>query len=214
MSTPILPFAVWESGTNQNSIPANDNSLRNQILNGLVIGTANDEAGGDEDGDIYIVGSSPSGAFASFEEDDIAIFMRGNWYAFAPVHGICVNIAGALNQWDGSDYVAVTTGGGGGGSNDLTIITESSAFDVDPATHSGRHRLILAGGNVTFDVAETYAAGNVFNIVATATLDLLTTGVTLTPPAGGTLELSADMAVSIAMTSSSAGRVIGQTVPA
>lgn len=113
MSTPILPFAVWQAGTNQNSIPANDNSLRNQILNGYVIGVANDEAGGDSDGDIYIVGSSPSGVFASFDEHDLAIYAGGTWYAFAPVEGIVVNLAGDAKYWDGADYV--DWGGGGGG---------------------------------------------------------------------------------------------------
>lgn len=211
MSTPILPFAVWQSGTNQNSIPANDNSLRSQILNGLVIGTANDEAGGVADGDIYIVGSAPDGAFASFDEFDLAIFMGGNWYAFAPVQGVCVNIAGALNQWNGSAYVAVTTGGG---TDNVTVITESSAFTATPATHAGRSRLIESGGDVTFNVAEGYSSGDVFNIVATSGLYILTTGVTLTPPHGGTLDLDADMAVSVVMTGASAGRLIGQTVQA
>lgn len=211
MSTPILPFAAWQSGTNQNSIPANDNSLRNQILNGLVIGTANDEAGGDADGDIYIVGSAPAGAFASFDEFDLAIYMTGNWYAFAPVQGVCVNIAGALNQWNGSAYIAVTTGGS---SDSVAIITESSAFTAEPATHAGQSRLIEAGGDVTFDVAEGYSSGDVFNLVSTAGIELLTTGVTLTPPSGGTLELAANMAVSVIMTGASAGRIIGQTVPA
>lgn len=144
---------------------------------------------------------------------------------------------GEWSAWDGVQWIEDIMGGGGGisdapsdgslygrkdgdwevvpaVSNEITIITESSAFDVDPATHSGRHRLILAGGDVTFDVSEGYAAGNVFSIVATAAIELITTGVTLTPPAGGTLDLSADMAVSIVMTSSSAGRIIGQTVPA
>lgn len=212
MSTPILPFAVWQSGTNQNSIPANDNSLRNQILNGLVIGVVNDAPGGDSDGDIYVVGDTPAGDFAGFEEHDLAIFMAGAWYAYAPAPGVVVNIAGVLKRWDESTttYVDVASGGG----DNLSIITENSGFDVDPATHSGRHRLILAGGDVAFNVSEGYSTGNVFNIVATAALELLTTGVTLTPPAGGTLGLSSNMAVSIAMTSPTAGRVIGQTVPA
>lgn len=110
MSTPILPFAVWASGTNQNSIPANDNSLRNQILNGLVIGVEDDAPGGDADGDIYIVGDTPAGAFAAFDEFDLAIYMDGTWYAFAPTVGVVVNVAGALKRWDGSAYVSA--GGG------------------------------------------------------------------------------------------------------
>lgn len=105
MSTPILPFAVWQAGTNQNSIPANDNSLRNQILNGLVLGVANDAPVGSADGDIYIVGPTPAGAFASFSTDDLAIRSGGAWYAFAPAEGITVNLAGQFVSWDGSDYV-------------------------------------------------------------------------------------------------------------
>ena len=110
MSTPILPFAVWASGTNQNSIPANDNSLRNQILNGLVIGVEDDAPGGDADGDIYIVGDTPAGAFATFDEFDLAIYMDGTWYAFAPAEGVVVNVAGTLKAWDGAAYV--DAGGG------------------------------------------------------------------------------------------------------
>ena len=151
MSTPIIPFAVWASGTNQNSIPANDNSLRNQILNGLVIGVENDAPGGDADGDIYIVGDTPAGAFASFDEHDLVIYDSGTWYAFAPVAGICVNIAGALNQWDGAAYVAVTTGGGGG-SDVIDVQTPTNASGTVTLDFDSKSRYVGAitlGANVT-----------------------------------------------------------------
>lgn len=211
MSTPILPFAVWESGTNQNSIPANDNSLRSEILNGLVIGTANDESS-PSDGDIYIVGDTPTGAFATFDEFDLTIYKDGTWYAYAPVEGIIVNIAGAASTWNGSAYVAVTTGGGG--ATTVTIVTEAGASTMDPATHAGLAKYIRCSGDVTFDNAEGYAAGEVYNIRAVAALELIESSVTLTPPAGGTLALDAGAAVSVIMTASNAGDVIGQTVPA
>lgn len=215
MSTPILPFAVWQAGTNQNSIPANDNSLRSQILNGLVISASTDvQPGSPSDGDIYIMTGAASGAqWSTFDEFDLAIFDSGTWYAFAPVEGIIVNIAGAANTWNGSAYVAVTTGGGGGSETD-TIITEASPFTAVPATHAGRSRYIRAGGDVEFDVAEGYSAGEIYKIRATAAIQLVETGVTLTPPYGGSLDLDADMAVQIVMTSSSAGDVVGQTVAA
>ena len=114
MSTPILPFAPWESGTNQNSIPANDNALRSQILNGLVISDSTDaQPGSPSAGDIYIMTGSASGAqWSTFDEFDLAIYDgEGTWHAYAPSEGICVNIAGSLYQWDGSAYVGVTTGG-------------------------------------------------------------------------------------------------------
>lgn len=103
MSNPILPFAMWESGTNQNSVPANDNSLRNQILNGLVISDSTDsQPGSPADGDIYIITGAATGTqWALFDQFDLAIFDSGTWYAFAPVTGVCVNIAGVLSQWSG-----------------------------------------------------------------------------------------------------------------
>ena len=161
MSDPILPFAVWQSGTNQNSIPANDNSLRNQILNGLVIGMENDAPGGDADGDIYIVGDTPAGAFASFDEHDLVIYDSGAWYAFAPVSGVCVNIAGALNQWDGSAYVAVTTGGGGGGGGSdrstVSALSTSGSVAIDYAL--GDYFTLALNANVTSITFSNLPAG-------------------------------------------------------
>ena len=97
---------------------------------------------------------------------------------------------------------------------DLDLITEAIAFTASPTTHSGREKLILAAGDVTFNVAQGYVAGNVFNIHATASIELLGVGVTLTPAALGTNELEAAMTVTVAMTSSSTGRIIGQSVAA
>lgn len=98
--------------------------------------------------------------------------------------------------------------------NAYTIVTEASPFTADPGTHDGLSRLILAGGDVTFDDAEPYTAGMTFNIRATAAIELIEDGVTLTPPASGTLEIDANMAVQVVMTGATTGIVIGQTVPA
>lgn len=97
---------------------------------------------------------------------------------------------------------------------DLDIITEASAFTAVPATHKGRQRLIFAGGDVTFSNAQPYAAGHVFNICATTDLELLVSGVTLSPPALGTSELTAGMTVTVAMTGATSGQIFGQTVAA
>ena len=32
MSLPLTPYSRWESGTNQNSVPANDNAVRVEYL--------------------------------------------------------------------------------------------------------------------------------------------------------------------------------------
>lgn len=94
----------------------------------------------------------------------------------------------------------------------LDVISEPAAFTASAATHAGSGRYIRAGGNVTFDAAQAYEAGQLFNIRATAPLDLVGTGVTLEPMAGGTLNLDGRMAVTVIMTSASTADVVGLTV--
>jgi hypothetical protein len=111
MSDPILPFAVWAPGTNQNSIPANDNALRSEILNGDVISESTTaQPGSPADGDIYIIPAAATGAqWSTFDQYDLTIYKSGTWYAFAPVEGIVVNVAGVLKRWTGAAYTTVTT---------------------------------------------------------------------------------------------------------
>jgi hypothetical protein len=127
-STPILPYAVWASGTNQNSIPANDNSRRNQILNGLVIsrGVVTAQPASPAEGAIYILGATHTGAqWASFFPDDIVIFSGGTWYAFDPVDGVVVNFEGYQEQYTGSaGWVTFSGGGGGGMTNPMTTAAD------------------------------------------------------------------------------------------
>lgn len=115
-STPILPFARWMSGTNQNSVPANDNSLRHQILNGLVISdSVTDQPGSPVDGDIYILPDAPIGAqWGVFDGDDLVIYMGGTWYAFAPVEGIVVNLPDSQMQYLGGSNGWIVMDGGAG----------------------------------------------------------------------------------------------------
>lgn len=141
MSTPILPFAVWQPGTNQNSIPANDNSLRNQILNGLVISNAVTAqpalVSPEDDGAIYIIAAGATGdQWSTFDADDLTIFMGGTWYAFAPTEGVVVNLDGSLVTWDGSSgYVAIGAGPPPSGGNKFQNIQLSDmATDLTTGT--------------------------------------------------------------------------------
>lgn len=212
MSDPILPLRVWPSGIQQASVPANDNALRLEALSRPCLGEANDESG-PSDGDVWIVGDTPAGAFAAFDEDDIALYQDSSWYAWAPVEGLRLVVNDARKMFDGSNgWIDDPADSGGGGATSYTIVTEASAFTADPGTHDGLTKLTLAGGDVTFSSAEPYTSGMVFNIRATATIDLSVSGVTLTAPAGGTLGLDADMAVQVVMTGATTGIVIGQTV--
>jgi len=94
-----------------------------------------------------------------------------------------------------------------------TIVTEASAFTAAVGTHDGAIRYNRAAGNVTFSSAQPYTTGMTFQIRATSAISLVGAGVTLTPPAGGTLSLQAAMSVQVVMTSATTADVIGQTVP-
>lgn len=115
MSDPILPLAVWQSGTNENSLPANDNSLRLEALSRLVISKVTTaQPGSPNDGDVYIIPPGATGLqWAAFDADDLTIYRGGTWYAWAPVNGIVVNVNSSLEEFDGSAGW-VTVGGGGG----------------------------------------------------------------------------------------------------
>lgn len=99
-----------------------------------------------------------------------------------------------------------------GGGSSVTLLTEAGAATLDPGTHAGPNNLILAAGDLTLDNAEGYTAGEIFNVYATATIDILVAGVTLTAPSGGSDQLTAGMAVSIVMTSTNTAIMFGQTV--
>lgn len=160
MSIPILPLAVWQSGTNENSLPANDNALRLEALSRPWIGTANDAPPSPEDGDVYLVGMSPTGDFASFDPNDIAIFKSpGSWYAWAPVDGLRgvladvrkVFIGGSSGTWVNDP--SVSGGGGEQWVTDLPVFYLGSygatiGGDNTAAFNSAMDDLEAAGGGI------------------------------------------------------------------
>ena len=205
MSTPLFPLAVWQSGTNENSIPANDNALRVQVLMAPAIDVADSEPVSPREDDIHVIGT-PWGGFTA---NNVVIYKGGVWLEWEAFEGWTKTIAGDLCMYSGTVWEVVTSSGG---SETLSIITEASSFTADPATHAGLSRYIRAGGDVTFDDGEGYSAGQVFNIRATAAIGLVEDGVTLDPTYGGTLELEAGMAVTVVMTSPTTADVIGLTM--
>lgn len=143
MSDPILPLAVWEEGTLQNDVPANDNSLRLEALSREVLGTE-DSPTSSNDGDVFIVGGAPSGDFGTFDPDDLTIYRGGNWYAWAPVDGVVVNVAGSLFAYGGSSGWTGIGGGGGGavdsvnGQTGVVVLSLDDLDDVDaPSPNDG-----------------------------------------------------------------------------
>lgn len=140
MSDPILPLAVWEEGTLQNDVPANDNSLRLEALSREVLGVANSPAF-TYDGAVYIVGAAPSGDFATFDPDDLTIYRGGTWYAWAPVDGIVVYIGTDPYQYSGSSGWTDIGGGTGAvssvnGQTGVVVLALDDLDDVNAAAPS------------------------------------------------------------------------------
>lgn len=217
MSLPILPFAVWQSGTNENSIPANDNSLRHEILNGLVISSSTAaQPGSPSDGAIYIIPAGATGAqWSTFDEFDLTIYRGGTWYAYAPVEGIVVNLAGTLNRWDGAAYVEIA----GGGSSVAPVVTESgTALDATGA-NAGNYTRFTSGSpkTYTFDDGETYASGAEYHGRNVGAGDLTITeagAMTINPPAGGTLVIPQGGTFTVKIVASDEADLFGVTVEA
>lgn len=123
MSDPAAPLKVWPEGITQARFSANDNSLAIEALVlRACLGVANDAAGGDDDGDVWIVGSTRAGAFATFNENDVAMFRMtdvglgtGIWYAWEPFTGLKLTVNDVRKVFDGADWVddPSITGGGG-----------------------------------------------------------------------------------------------------
>lgn len=217
---PGMNQPIWPSGSTAPSAGVNTALERLAFLarGGVLSRTTNAEPGSPDDGDAYIMTAGRTGAnWATYAENDVAVWLSGAWFVVKPAEIIgvplLVNDEGDIIRWNGSAY-EVVIGGGGGGATEYDIIPEASAFTATPATHAGLGKYIRAGGNVTFDSAQSYTAGQAFNIRATGAVTLVGTGVTLTAPSGGTLNLTAGMAVQVVMVTSTTADVIGQTVPA
>jgi hypothetical protein len=124
MSLPLSKFEWWESGTNQNSVPANNNALRTMISMRAAVSdsvTAQPSLSTPaDDGTWYVIPAGATGTFwSTFDENSCAIFYGGAWYEFVPEDGDVVTIAGVLYEFSvSSGWVEIA--GGGGGEGDVT----------------------------------------------------------------------------------------------
>lgn len=126
-----MPPAFWLSGTNQNSIPANDNALRMWITQADVNNETTAQPASPTDGDVYIIQSTHTGAqWANFIPMDVAIFSGGTWYAFSPVEGMTLSVSGGVFIFKDDAWVAAS--GGGGSSRTPAVQSITSAATVTP----------------------------------------------------------------------------------
>lgn len=218
MSDPIYPKRVWDAGIQQASVPANINSLRDEALSVAALGVANDESAPD-DGDVYIVGSAPTGAFASFEEHDIVLY-RGGWHAWAPVANVRKVVNDVAKVFDGTEWINDPAAGSGGGGPAPVVELSGAAYSLDDLT-AGAWHVFTSPSHVTItvedDSTEPVATNAEFGLecrgAGGATL-IASNAATIIPPKGGTLSLEQwDFAV-LKRTDSDEYKVIGSTAEA
>lgn len=172
MSTEILQLRVWLENTMQNSIPANDNSLRLEALLRPCLGVANDETGTDEQGDVWIVGDIPAGAFASFSENDIAIRKMDTWYAWAPVEGLRLVVNDVRKVFSSGGWIDDPSIGGGGSDRSTVTAVTSSAGAVTLDYSLGDYFTLALSENVSsWSVINQPGIGKGFTLMVECTQD-------------------------------------------
>lgn len=130
--TAIFPLAVWQPGTLQPSTPVNDNALRVEVLQRGAISILSTPPGSPADGDVHIVGASPTGAWSSFSEHDVVLWRAGTWYRFSPFLGWIKQVGSDVLRYTGTAWVLVSGGGGGAipvQDDGTTIVSSPSAIN-------------------------------------------------------------------------------------
>lgn len=122
-SETIFPLKVWQAGALNNSIPANDNALRVEVLAGRAIGVLDAPPSSPAARAQYVVGSTPGGAWASFTADDVVIYIEGTWLGWSPFEGWLKTIGDSPMRFDGAAWVEL---GGGGGVSDRNSVSALS----------------------------------------------------------------------------------------
>ena len=111
--TAMFPLAVWQPGTLQPSTPVNDNALRVEILQRGATSIISTPPGSPVDGQVHILGASPTGAWSTFAQNDVVMWRSGTWYRFLPFLGWLKQVGTDVRRFDGTSWVVVSGAGGG-----------------------------------------------------------------------------------------------------
>lgn len=213
MTIALFPYAVWQAGTNQNSIPANDNSLRTEAVQRAAKGVANAAPGSPADGDVYIVGT----AWGSFATNDVVLYRAGTWYGFAPFDGWLKYRTDTDTFYRYDAGWAAFSGGGGGPTFAPVSTISATSHDITAAEVGGYLRFTAATAKTcTFRPNSTHAlpADGEWHIRNAGTGNLTLTpgaGVTLNAPAGGSLVVPPSGTVTVKRVASDVFDVMGVT---
>lgn len=171
MATALLPFDEWVAGTLQNSVPANNNALRSEVLSAHVESdTTTAQPASPADGACYIIPSGATGAqWATFAVDSLAYFRGGTWYEFTAYEGLLKVVNGDVKIYNGSTWE--TYGGGGGGGASTTQTGEfMSGFIASPSNKDYRIVVKAAHAGTITETTTRSASGT-----CTATFKINTT---------------------------------------
>lgn len=131
----FLPPEFWSSGLTQPSIPFNDNFLRFHISQTDVDNSTTAQPGSPANGDTYIIQSTHTGSsWATFAEDDLAIFWDGTWYNYTPTEGNRVSVGSSSYIYSSGVWTAA---GGGGGSTQGKQAIGINAGAIRPSVTGG-----------------------------------------------------------------------------
>lgn len=110
MAIQIFPLEVWTSQITQASIPANNNSLRVQVLEAPAIAIQSTPPGSPTEDDMYIVDSGPTGAWASFGVGNVVIYKGGTWLEFEVFTGWIKTVGTDAYLYNGTNWVVFAVG--------------------------------------------------------------------------------------------------------
>jgi hypothetical protein len=170
--TAIFPLPVWVQGTTQPSTPVNDSFLRTEVLARGAISITSTPPGSPADGETYILGAAPTGAWSTFAENDVVLWRSGTWYRFAPFFGWLKQVGTDVRRYDGTAWVIVTGGGGGGSLRDgvSALSISSGVVNIDCAL--GDFFTLALTANVTsITFTNLPASGKAVSIALRATQD-------------------------------------------
>lgn len=127
----IFPLSVWQPGTLQPSTPFNDNALRVEILQRGATSILSTPPGSPADGQVHILGATPTGAWSTFAQNDVVLWRSGTWYRFAPFLGWLKQVGTEVRRFDGAAWVVIAGTGGAVSVSDegTTVLAAASALN-------------------------------------------------------------------------------------
>jgi hypothetical protein len=144
----MFPLPVWISGTTQPATPVNDSFLRTEVLARGATSILSTPPASPADGQVHILGASPTGVWSTFAQNDVVLWRSGTWYRFAPFFGWLKQVGTEVRRFDGTAWVVVTGGGGAAARDAVTALTISAGVvNIDWAL--GNYFTLLLNANVT-----------------------------------------------------------------